>query len=90
MALHTSFQCTTWYVLLTYWVWDKRERGLCSLGPFKGPTRGVRARKRALHGDQDGAVHPLHRSDGDAFRAWCDTNERREWGGYAVRSTPER
>ena len=22
--------------------------------------------------------------------AWCDTNERREWGGYAVRSTPER
>ena len=20
--------------------------------------------------------------------AWCDTNERREWGGYAVRSTP--
>ena len=38
--------------------WEKRERGLCSLGgPSKGPTRGVRAWKRALPAIEDDAVH---------------------------------
>ena len=49
--------------------------------------RGVRAWKRALHGDRGwrGSFTPFTEAM-EMRSAWCDTNERREWGGYAVLS----
>ena len=62
--------------LLGYW--EKRD---------KGPTRGELGSELCT-AIEDGAVHSLHRSDGDAFRV---DSERREWGGrYAVRAVNAR
>ena len=45
------FSVLSVYVLLAYW--EKKGEGVVFSRPLpKGPTRGVRARKRALHGDR--------------------------------------
>ena len=60
---------------------------------FSRPLRALRAAwelgSELCTAIEDGAVHPFTEAM-EMRSAWCDTNERREWGGYAVRSTPER
>ena len=55
------------------------------------PTRGVSESSEASYARRSRMVRFTPFSEAMEMRsAWCDTNEWREWGGEAVRSTPER
>ena len=73
----------------TFSLLGEKGGGLCSLGP-EGPYARRESLEASFARRSRMARFTPFTEAMEMRSAWCDTNERREWGGYAVRSTPER
>jgi len=78
------------YARCTFSLLGERGEGVV----FSRPLRALRARRESSEASfarrSTMARFTPFTEAMEMRSAWCDTNERREWGGYAVRSTPER